>query len=266
MTDTLVQISPFFGHGVEKGTGRIIRIDGFTGGFHVTCYDENVGLVTIHQTPFGKKLVTLNDDLRLLISEGKESECGIGAGIWMSSLVLSSWIMANETIFDNKRVLELGSGVGLCGLVVASLQNPVRYLKLTDQTNYLCKLVNGNIEQNSMQCSIIPNVQKYNWQNAIANDYLSNDHLQGVFDVIIAADCLYHNTKNMLKDAVLKNLANGGTFVMANPPETSRAGIDEFIYSLKEHGDVSICPHTITMKHGNYSKEIYVVVMQKYQV
>lgn len=264
MADTLVQISPFFGHGIAKGTGKIMRIDNFIGTFTVTCKDKSLGDITIYQTPMGHKELTFNDEVKLSINEGKESKCGVGAGIWMSSLVLSCWIRMNRNIFENQRVLELGSGVGLCGLVIASLQKSARFLKLTDKTSSLCDLVNGNIERNSKLCSIIPSVQVYDWQLATNNEISANDHLQGVYDVIIAADCLYDNTKNMLKQAVLKNLAKGGMFILANPPETSRAGMDDFIYALKEHGKVSIHSFHITMTRGGYTKEIYIVVLQNY--
>lgn len=264
MANTLVQISPFFGHGIDKNTGKVIRIESFTGQFHIHTQDELIGKLTIHQTPLGQKAITFNDTLKIYINEGKEHVHGIGAGIWMSSLVLSCWIKTKPELFKNKCILELGSGVGLCGVVLASMQSPVRSIKLTDSTQGVCQLINDNIEINSMCCSVIPTVQKFDWQDALEQKYSAKDQLQRVYDIVIAADCLYHNTKDILKEAVLKNLANGGVFIMANPPETSRAGIDEFIYALKEHGDVHIEPHFIKMMHGGYSEEIYIVVMQKY--
>ncbi|QRW24556.1 methyltransferase domain protein [Rhizoctonia solani] len=45
-----------------------------------------------------------------------------GLRTWRASLDLSEWILQNHHIVSSARVLELGSGVGLLGLLVATLQ------------------------------------------------------------------------------------------------------------------------------------------------
>ena len=46
---------------------------------------------------------------------------GLGWKVWGAALLLSSRLIKMQKSFLNKRVLELGSGCGLCGLLVAKL-------------------------------------------------------------------------------------------------------------------------------------------------
>ena len=52
----------------------------------------------------------------------KEIENGsFGCYLWSSALVLTLFLHSNQSQFQNKRILELGAGVGLCGLYLAKL-------------------------------------------------------------------------------------------------------------------------------------------------
>jgi len=117
---SLIQISSKYGHGKDELTGRIMKIENFIGRFDI--YDDNnehVGRVKIHQRPTDCKAIYFDQYSKpLYISEVDENEGGIGAGIWLSSVILSSWIVQNKAVFHGKKVLELGCGVGLCGLTV----------------------------------------------------------------------------------------------------------------------------------------------------
>ncbi|KAJ7201323.1 hypothetical protein GGX14DRAFT_524451 [Mycena pura] len=51
------------------------------------------------------------------------TECGTtGLRTWLASLVLAQYLIHNPALVQRKRILELGSGIGFLGSVVASLQ------------------------------------------------------------------------------------------------------------------------------------------------
>eukprot|EP01027_Heterolobosea_sp_BB2_P006168 GEZU01009358.1.p1 GENE.GEZU01009358.1~~GEZU01009358.1.p1 ORF type:complete len:288 (+),score=83.16 GEZU01009358.1:63-926(+) len=68
-------------------------------------------------------------------------EAGIGCALWDAGIILSRWIYDNASLFATKRVMELGSGVGLPGIIAA------RYSKEVYLTDYIEKLVE-NLEYN----------------------------------------------------------------------------------------------------------------------
>jgi hypothetical protein len=62
--------------------------------------------------------IILKEDIRL-ISDGTT-----GLRTWQAALALSEWILFNTTCFHSKIILELGSGIGLTGLVISMLCTP----------------------------------------------------------------------------------------------------------------------------------------------
>lgn len=54
-----------------------------------------------------------------------------GLYTWEASCALSEWALANVDKFKQKKVLELGCGTGLCGLVIHRTCDP-EYICLTD--------------------------------------------------------------------------------------------------------------------------------------
>lgn len=267
MNDTLIQVSPFIIQIVDQSSKQIYNMWEHNGRFDILLdNDELLGYIYFKNgnNPNRKRYIikTSQDAICLTLENGNELSCGIGAGCWLSSFVLSTWILHNNHIFDNKRVIELGSGIGLSGLVVASLwQKTVREIKLTDKYKSLCNLLKINTELNANTLTIIPRIQKFDWACCNKDNYTSYDGIQGEYDIIIASDCIYHNTKEIFKKVVLKNLRVGGIFVMANPPEISRSGIDDFIYSIGEYGEIEV--KTTYIYLHTYKKEILIIIFKR---
>jgi predicted nicotinamide N-methyase len=258
--DTLVQISAKYGSGVILHSNKqesIIKVY-FVGHFEIHNEDNiNIDNVYVYQNPINQKVIHFGgyDRLPIHIMEMDESEGGIGCGIWLSSLVLSSWIIRNKHMFNNKTVLELGCGVGLCGLTVAHYTKPLR-LTLTDNDVSLFDCLKGNVESNSSKINIIPSTIRYDWNCA------KNETGTSKYDMILASDCVYHTTKDILLDAILCNLKLDGYFVIANPPDWNRPGFDEFIYALQQHGEVSIERANIIM-NKTFTKTIWLIVFKR---
>lgn len=250
--DTLVQISPFLGH-ARTNSNNVVRVYDFIGTFQIIDQDTNEikGSVQIQRLSKTQKLFTFpNTRTPLLIEETAESEGGIGAGCWLSGICLSTWLMNNPNIFKGKRVLELGSGIGLCGIVTSCLDNVVE-VNMTDMYKALTDTMKSNIEHNQHLIQTPPTIQKYDWKvNREATPY----------DIIIASDCVYHNTRHYFKQALLTNIKPNGKIILVNPPDHSRPGIDEFLYEMAEVGDVQVQHLTIKM-NDEFHKALMLVIV-----
>jgi predicted nicotinamide N-methyase len=44
---------------------------------------------------------------------------GVGWKVWESALIMARWVVTNNSLFTGRRVLEVGAGVGLLGIVAA---------------------------------------------------------------------------------------------------------------------------------------------------
>eukprot|EP00761_Pharyngomonas_kirbyi_P010472 gb/GECH01010492.1/.p1 GENE.gb/GECH01010492.1/~~gb/GECH01010492.1/.p1 ORF type:complete len:269 (+),score=80.78 gb/GECH01010492.1/:1-807(+) len=73
-------------------------------------------------------------------------EGGIGCALWDAAIILSRWIMKHPDYFHGKTVIELGSGVGLPGIVAARFAEEVY---LTDYMDQIIDNINYNIFLNT---------------------------------------------------------------------------------------------------------------------
>ncbi|CAH2004945.1 unnamed protein product [Acanthoscelides obtectus] len=77
-----------------------------------------------------------------LISDGTT-----GLRTWEAALALSEWIISNQDLFKDKKVLELGSGLGLTGLVLSTELAP-NIVYLTDCHPAVLKNMQDNVRLN----------------------------------------------------------------------------------------------------------------------
>ncbi|CAN0151469.1 unnamed protein product, partial [Discosporangium mesarthrocarpum] len=50
---------------------------------------------------------------------------GVGGEVWYAAVLLATWILENPFVVRGLDVLELGSGLGLCGIVAGYLAESV---------------------------------------------------------------------------------------------------------------------------------------------
>lgn len=127
-----------------------------------------------------------------------------GLRTWGASLVLAQYLSKNPSVVKHRRVLELGSGVGFLGIVVASLQlqhattsscnDLCGTLYLTDVNEEVLVRCKKNIVLPCNRSSTHPNVhvQKLDWSTSLDDhqrcnlaSYLEHDLKP---DVILGAD------------------------------------------------------------------------------
>ncbi|KAJ8722578.1 hypothetical protein PYW07_003758 [Mythimna separata] len=131
-----------------------------------------------------------------------------GLKTWEAALMLSDWALCNQDKFENKTVLELGSGVGFTGITIGKLCN-LKSLILTDCHDEVLKTISENISINFPHCKQETNkditffkaedkslgVMQLDW-NAIKD--LPNSIVP---DILIGADIVYD-------PSILKPLSN----------------------------------------------------------
>jgi predicted nicotinamide N-methyase len=160
-----------------------------------------------------------DDQYRLLAACGALDHAPYGLLLWESSVALARWIAAQPELVAGKRVLELGAGVGLPGLVAQSLGAKVAQ---TDHLPEALALSAANEVANGSH-----GVQRF-----IA-DWRTWDHTER-YDVILGGDILYETeSQPELARIFRRNLALGGSVLLADPrrPQTL-----EFLGRLQHAG------------------------------
>nr|XP_018918261.1 PREDICTED: protein-lysine N-methyltransferase EEF2KMT-like [Bemisia tabaci] len=88
------------------------------------------------------KFVTLKESTSI-VSEGTTGLCS-----WQGAFVLAEWCLENSVVLNGKGILELGSGIGLTGLVVCKTCLP-KYVAFTDVHESVLKQLCSNININT---------------------------------------------------------------------------------------------------------------------
>ncbi len=150
--------------------------------------------------------------------------------LWESAIVMAEQLAQETTLVQGKRVLELGAGVGLPGLVASSLSAQVWQ---TDLLPGALALAAHNAQQNG-----ITHVEYFQ------ADWLQWSHT-GRYDLILGAEITYEEALHYYVERILhRNLAPGGTVLLSDP---GRPQALNFVTHLEEHGwQVALDTQSIT--------------------
>jgi len=140
--------------------------------------------------------------------------------VWPAAHLLCAYLLREQrAALRNARVLELGAGVGLCGLVAAQFCNiPVL---LTDGSAEVVSLLHRNVERNSTRCTA----------RAALFDFSQPDRLQALltqesarFDLILGSDIVFwQQSVPALFCAVARLLSENGVFALSYQSRASAA-------------------------------------------
>lgn len=130
----------------------------------------------------------------------------VGLQIWRGALLLADYILHNEKKFKNRKILELGSGVGLTSIVSSFY---AREVICTDiDVGGLLELIQANITRNSHlknpSCNVVVTELNFKVPYAEYSDELK-EQLQDV-EYVIAADVIYDDDITEAFVLTLENL------------------------------------------------------------
>ena len=146
-------------------------------------------------------LLSVADELRFLGQEQHRAPYGVV--LWPSSIALAHELIARADAFLGARVLELGAGTGLPGIIAASLGARVVQ---TDRHELALSICRQNGARNG--------VSTIEYRQADWTDW----HDDADYDWIIGSDILYAERLHPhLRQIFESNLATGGRLLIADP-------------------------------------------------
>ncbi|KAL0221266.1 hypothetical protein RCL1_001120 [Eukaryota sp. TZLM3-RCL] len=197
---------------------------------------------------FGKfnKSHDMYDD-EFYIRELSIVDAGLGSGLWDAAIIFSRFIYENSHIFENKTIIELGCGVGLCSIVAARFGSSVI---ATDYMQSILDNLNYNIQLNDYTDKDLPPLIK--GRPDVASIMMTRlldwtcpeevCHSLPKPDIIIGSELTY-STLNIHDLAKTLDLLAKPTTVFYEILSTDREGVGEFLDVIKSRGwTVSINP------------------------
>lgn len=159
------------------------------------------------------------DQDALLAQSDAFSVFPFGLLLWESAVAIAEALALAPEQARGRSVLELGAGVGLAGLVAASLG---AHVTQSDHAAEALALAAGNAEANGVTGIVSVAADWQEWSS------------QGRYDLVIGADILYDRAVHApLRAIFARNLATGGKLLLADP---GRHDTPEFLRSLAEAG------------------------------
>ncbi|KAL0207584.1 hypothetical protein P9112_012212 [Eukaryota sp. TZLM1-RC] len=181
-------------------------------------------------------------DDEIYIRELSIVDGGFGCALWDAAILFSRWIYHNSDIFSGQDVLELGAGVGSCGLTCARFANKVY---ITDYIDSVIDNINYNVQLNSDVLSsdsvdIPPKVrgnhnikercfaQKLDWTTPL-------DSTVPKCDIIIGSELTYSNLfiNDLMKTLTLYAHPHSAFYEVLS---TDRDGVSNFIDLVEDNG------------------------------
>ncbi|WP_205627089.1 class I SAM-dependent methyltransferase [Sandaracinus amylolyticus] len=146
-------------------------------------------------------VVTLEDEQRFL--ERERDRLPYGVMLWPASIALAHDVLTRAGELRGKRVLELGAGTGVPGIVAASLGARVLQTDRNDVALHVCGM---NAERNRVSGI---EVRSADWETFTSDE---------PFDVILGSDVLYATTMHDRLRAICEaHLAPGGVVLFSDP-------------------------------------------------
>jgi predicted nicotinamide N-methyase len=152
----------------------------------------------------------VRDHDALLAAADRFAQFPFGLLLWDSAPALAEALAQRPELVRGRRLLELGAGVGLAGLVARHLGGEIRQTDHIEEALELCRI--------NAQLNGVPGIDV---AHADWNDW----HDETLYDLIIGADVLYDRTAHAAILSILnRNLAPGGSVILTDPGRVYTAG------------------------------------------
>ncbi|KAL3926515.1 MAG: hypothetical protein SGARI_005583 [Bacillariaceae sp.] len=158
--------------------------------FNVRCDDDDDGTTTT-----ATSTTTIPIELRGYKTDADEIWKSTGLTIWKAAETLGHYMAKNSKLFRNQTVLELGAGLGLCGILAHRLGTSKTCI--TDGDSDALPLLKENLERNNRQSNENDNdnlpstasVHQLIWGKETTQAFAKRHHQ--TFPVILASDIIY---------------------------------------------------------------------------
>mmetsp|Transcript_86837 Transcript_86837/g.269992 ORF Transcript_86837/g.269992 Transcript_86837/m.269992 type:complete len:336 (-) Transcript_86837:19-1026(-) len=159
-----------------------------------------------------------------------------GCSLWWSAAVLAREVLRFPETFRGRRVVDLGSGCGLLGIVVGRL---AREVLLTDASEAVLRNCEHNVRVNeniwraqSYEPQREMRTQRLAWEDIVKGGPWQMDERA---DIVVSTDTLYGAWGGMLAEAILNVVVPGGLVLLAFAAENNLA-FDDFRRAMENAG------------------------------
>jgi predicted nicotinamide N-methyase len=125
-----------------------------------------------------------------------------GLKSWTAAKHLAHWVSNNKQLVENKSILELGSGIGLTGIVILKTCSPNSFT-FSDHNSMVFEILEHNLLINNVNQK--SNIYAIDWEDSNCLDHYLIDNNP---DVIIAADVVFDPLITSYLCTVLNKLLN----------------------------------------------------------
>ena len=186
----------------------------------------------------------------LALREISFGEGGLGGKIWEAGIAMAIWVSLHEERLRGRRVLELGSGVGMAGLAASQVSSSDTHVTLSDrdsaQAAELLRMLRRNAADNRLEAT----TRALDWQRCLDASF----EPLGTFDVVLAADCIYYESDAAaLASAVMRHTAPSGTALLMNRVGREGKAVEALLRCLRE-AEGELVTEEITIVN-NFSSE-----------
>ena len=185
---------------------------------------------------------TMDQEQEYLARERQRSPYGVM--LWPASIALAHDVLTRAEQLQGKRVLELGAGTGMPGIVAASLGANVLQIDHSEVALHICSM---NTERNGVTSS---EVRSAEWETFDSVDQ---------YDFILGSDVLYVTTMHDRLRAICdRYLAPGGKVLFSDP---FRAQSLPMLEAMEQSGwQVSLAKWSIQVESGKRTVAVYEAV------
>lgn len=156
----------------------------------------------------------------------EETSTSTGLGLWTGSDVMAGFLCEHADLVKGKRALEMGAGLGLIGMVAHHIG--ASEVLMTDGDTTVLDNLRYNIENNGVkkEANDAPDRDLHCAQLIWGRDVDEFSQVNGRYDVILAADCVYMvPSLKPLWETIKKMITPEGTVIFSNP-SSSQAPIE----------------------------------------
>lgn len=214
---------------VESSTTHIVPLSTCTS---VALRLDSEDYVHLRESGFSNRTRSYKFNERIIAIEQNWEQEGLVCVVWEAAVILAKYISLKMPSLQGVRVLELGAGTGLAGLVAATLGADVT---ITDRLGHL-RCAERNIENNK---HLFSNTQSIlvcplTWGKNSGELFM---HEFGYFDILIGADLVYNEAvfQDLIDTLVAFNVSNMTTTILLCGKIRYRKRHRIFLQHLRKH-------------------------------